>query len=485
MPTGEEPTEVEDVDLSHDGETFLNRVRAIPVRDYIPDLIKDLWELATQKPEHVVSLPGWDDIIRLHADAPLTKEQIHEHNRRRKAGLPTNLTGPELLSYQIRARRAKQISQSPTPEVARDVAVFLTEVDNVQDALVTASVLHRVAVKVAGRAIPGLGIIETGADLLNVIQPLGLISQGVAGRAAKREYTDADKVGTYKRRLRQTERTKEIGFGFGEGLQVAQTTEWVWGVGLRLGPLMGLTTDTLFAIARGAQFRLSLQDVILTPSADPWLLEIGKGTITPQDVREFRQTIRPWTEIRVNFPGVIPILETIHGMPRGTLEGIINQVVQPGAEIVGTATRGLNELLESIPEISGILGTEIYRSLGRIGGLQDDLSFEDHTLLATAARMAEQLLRPFLGVLNVEHFFSSSRESAHSSGIPLEHSLTWIRAGGATPAGRFAGAVTTEAATNLIAGIEGPGATWKNELTDLGRLGWEILEGYRPLTDIK
>lgn len=347
-------------------------------------------------PAFRVRLPGWDDIVHV---------------------VPTKTLDAEIQGRRRRRMHAA-LRASPAPQVVQDFALLAQEIDNVQDALVTLSVLGRVATKIAGRALPGVGQIASAADLLNLINVfypntlttsavgvLGVAGRKVSGRTKyalsreqKRQLQQfvGHQPGTYRQRLAETLRTGRVGFGWGEALQVLQTTDWLFGFGLSLGPIFGGLQDIFFGLLRGARFDL-------TESAASALLGVQEaarvlaGPLAP----DFDLTRSVSTEvlrrgIRVDFPGVIPLTERLVGLPEGIIEGKLEAVtrplVGPAARAAGKAVAGIQYVEHATVSAAG----RVWRAGKWLVGLRGVLSWEDHVELLVAQQLALQAVLPFL-----------------------------------------------------------------------------------------
>jgi hypothetical protein len=181
-----------------------------------------------------------------------------------------------------RRDRAIQIQQSPTPEIVRAITDILTRIDDVQDALVTLALAGRFAVA-ANYPFSGLAkATAVAADILslgNVLRNLGL----VGGRYKGTLYNElSTRPQTYSTRFRNTLRTGKIIPTFGELLQVLQTADQLLGVGLQLGPLMGVPVDLFFTALRGGSIEIDTQSLLqwslVAPAffgSNPWIRGAG------------------------------------------------------------------------------------------------------------------------------------------------------------------------------------------------------------------
>ena len=181
-----------------------------------------------------ITIPGWDDIIKWKPDLLKT-------NAEKKQEKLNNL---------------QRMLASPAPEFARKYGTVMTWIDNIQD---TASIVYpafrmlvRAAPKIFARAIPGMGWLLLGYDLLNLANAIGRapFSPMRAKRAACEVIRNNPftKQAQYKR----VERIKNWNPGWTDILQVLQVTQQFTGVGLSLGAAVGFVQDLFYGAYRQA-----------------------------------------------------------------------------------------------------------------------------------------------------------------------------------------------------------------------------------------
>jgi hypothetical protein len=208
----------------------------------------------TDKYGYVIKIPEVSDIVHLVPNEMKTLQEIKDAKRE---GL-TNILA------------------SPAPNWARKYSTIMTYLDNIQD---TSSIvfpafqmLWRTFPKVFGKALPFMGWLMLGFDLLNVV--IGVGRAPMTGMASKRMVCSYFKTNPFgkKAQWERKERIKTHKPGFGDALQVLQVTDQFTGVGLSLGALMGFIQDSAFGAYRylnGDRVRWS------TELPQPNLYELG------------------------------------------------------------------------------------------------------------------------------------------------------------------------------------------------------------------
>lgn len=199
---------------------------------------------------YTITFPGLYDIIKIPLEKPITEQEADDwRNKRWDKFSESRLY--ELRKYK-KKRKDKFLAMlaSPMPEIVSNAGALMTAIDNAQDALFTLAAMGWAALRfspppvAAALALP-TGVAFTAANALNVIQTLGM--GGLPGIEAKRAWqkkTNIDpwsKKGriAYAKHLVKTFPKKAI------LIQALQTTEEVFGVGLSLGPIVGLFIDII------------------------------------------------------------------------------------------------------------------------------------------------------------------------------------------------------------------------------------------------
>ena len=348
-----------------------------------------------------VRFPGWDDVVHFQ---------------------PRSWADEETYQAQ-RAQWLEDVARSPSPKVVTDFARIGMEIDNVQDALVTLSVAGRVATKLTGRLLPGVGWIATAADvlnLLNVFYPptLGDVTRWFTGKGGKRKALEYARLqgGTYRRRLEETLKTGKVGFGLGEALQVLQTADWLFGVGIVLGPIFGASQDAVFGLLRGSEFDLPpMAEVLMARQSAAALFRVNQyvGTdvtqLLPMGVSMyiglmlgalgagadgFTRADYAAETLKVTWPGILPALDWAGELPPGTNERLLAEVLGP---VVGAAKAGVLAVLHAVG-VAQRVGYEALVTLGRtqayFGGYRDELPWQLHLDLAVGQALALSVLKP-------------------------------------------------------------------------------------------
>lgn len=197
---------------------------------------------------YTITFPGLYDIIKLPIETPMTEQEVKDWKAKRYE----NFSEDRL--YDIREMKKKRKDKflamlaSPTPEIITNSGALMCAIDNAQDALFTIAAAGFLAMRfspppiTAALALP-TGVALTSAGALNVIQSLG--KKGMPGKTAKRNWQKKTGIDPWskKGRIKYAEDLIKTFPKKAILIQALQTTQEVFGVGLSLGPIVGLFVD--------------------------------------------------------------------------------------------------------------------------------------------------------------------------------------------------------------------------------------------------
>lgn len=333
---------------------------------------------STPRPLARIAPIGWDDVIHLRPDSMLSPEEALARKR----------------------DRAIRISQSTQSPLSRALTATLTWFDDIQDALLTASVAARaIAVKIP-RIRPLAVLLGGAADATN----LGALVKRArpTGNQGKRnlETRLQKSPGYYRGRARNaTSLTKALP-NLAETLQIAQTTDQLAGVGISLGALMGspLAVWDQYQAAKAAGLvnrRLEAEDPTVFDDPDR-LWELRK------DETARLENLLTTTAIAVAV-GI--------AAPAGTAIGL-------GVDWIG---RQLQNLAGS-PRASAETLRRTFEAVNGLSGTDDVFTPHEHLMIATAHHWALDALTqsiPPIGFAGMSHPFRRSIITPPTARDPL------------------------------------------------------------------
>lgn len=202
-----------------------------------------------------LDVPGFNDIVHIRPPPTITESEMEEHKKRRRKREPSNLTQRQLDHLAKKRERYLRMKRSPSPEIVKCIAKIMTDFDDLEDGLITAAVLGRLAVKLLprlmGRFIPVFGWCLLAADVINLFQVLTWLPFfGMSAKRTKETLSERNPLGR-RAALKRVKRLKRVVPTFGEVLEVAQTTDQLFGTGICLGGIMGYITDAASALFKG------------------------------------------------------------------------------------------------------------------------------------------------------------------------------------------------------------------------------------------
>jgi len=244
----------------------------------LPRLTTD--EFEAQKAAYVakfgytITVPGLDDILHITTIQPMTEGEIYAWKHKDWSAFSDERLH-ELKELKA-AKRARYLAMlgSPSPEILRNAGAILTSIDNAQDALTTLSVLGRLAIylapRILGKLIMGpVGWIMTAADVLNLAMALGrLLTNPMMGKRIGEQATGANPF-SQSSKIKRATKLMTPWPSLGNLIEIAQTTDNVFGIGLCLGPIVGLMQDVMAGSVRsllGQEVKVSFKPPHTSPA---------------------------------------------------------------------------------------------------------------------------------------------------------------------------------------------------------------------------
>ena len=201
------------------------------------------------------SIPGFDDIFHLGIEKSITPEEDKLWKTGRKDEIPADRRDEIHYIKENRKRRYLDMLGSPLPEIINNRAALLTSIDDAQDALTTLAVTGFVAARALPGAyrlavLAGTGWIMVAAQCLNLATFVLAPEQIALSRKRIQDNLTKDNPFAKKARLKTALRLKNAKVGIGAAMEVAQTTDQVFGVGISLGAVMALPVNIIAGSAR-------------------------------------------------------------------------------------------------------------------------------------------------------------------------------------------------------------------------------------------
>jgi len=212
-------------------------------------------EAHIEKYGYTVNIPGLEDVFKIGWYEEPTEEEMKTY----KDGTMKRYNPRRYWEIHEEGQKKKEkylsMLGSPTPALVRSAGTVMNLLDDVNDTLGTGAVLLRTA-GFLGRRI-GLkflmgpaGWLLLAADIFGIAMSL---QQAVATKIWKKNAMDEmSSINPFSKRSRaiRKNKLKRLRPSKGELIEMAQTTNQFFGVGLCLGPLVGLAQDAFFGTWR-------------------------------------------------------------------------------------------------------------------------------------------------------------------------------------------------------------------------------------------
>lgn len=238
-----------------------------------------------------INIPGFDDIIHWKLPTRISTEEMAAHRFAKKRSLPSPLSPEQLGMLTARKYRFLKALASPTPKWLQNVGAIQNALDNAQDAMTTTAVLGRWAAKIAprllGRAVPVFGWVLLGGEIIN----LGNIFTWMrfAGNPTSCKKMDLANKNPFHRKaaIARAAKMRRSWATVGEIIEILQTTDQVFGVGLSLGGIVGAATDVLSTAQLYEEYKIK---------GKPWPFKRPSPAFLAAAVELTRQLIQPFKQ---------------------------------------------------------------------------------------------------------------------------------------------------------------------------------------------
>ncbi|MBW8042586.1 MAG: hypothetical protein FVQ85_21685 [Planctomycetes bacterium] len=225
----------------------------------LPQFTKE--EFLLEKQKHVakygytVNVPGFRDIFTWDVTPEPSPAELQLYRQKRVSELgEKRFEDIRVLMGKKRDNYLRMLS-APTPQAVQNIASVMTALDDVNDVLGTIAVVARIVARrlpaaVAKMFLGPAGWALVGADIANL--GIQLMNLPFKARRLQHALNDGVKGNPLSKRakLRRMKKLRRLGISKGELIEAAQTTDNMFGVGLSLGPIVGLLTDIPSGIYR-------------------------------------------------------------------------------------------------------------------------------------------------------------------------------------------------------------------------------------------
>lgn len=204
---------------------------------------------------YTITIPGLSDIIKVGTEKKITTEEEKAYHAKDWKYFSEERLEDIRKMKQKRKDRYLAMLASPTPQIVNNAGSLLTALDDCQDAMDTFScvaIMARIAApRILGKVFMGpVGWALAATEIVNAVQMLGRMA--MSPMVSKRTGEKMTRVNpfTKKAKVARAMRLRRLMPTKGNVVQALQTTKEIFGVGLCLGPLVGLANDITFGTVR-------------------------------------------------------------------------------------------------------------------------------------------------------------------------------------------------------------------------------------------
>lgn len=204
-----------------------------------------------------VNIPGFSDIIHLGLDQPPTEKELSQYSSKAPGELSVRRWEAIKRIKQKKKESFQRMMASPSPTWLSNIGSAMTFLDDVNDTLGTISMIARITAHMLPKS---LGKILTGpagwallaADIANIGMTLSRLPVRAVALKTKMHKGLGMNPFSKKAKLSRAAKMRTIRPSKGELIEALQTTDNIFGVGLCLGPIVGLVQDVITGIYRVA-----------------------------------------------------------------------------------------------------------------------------------------------------------------------------------------------------------------------------------------
>jgi len=204
---------------------------------------------------YTVTVPGLSDIIHWGAPKAMTEREARDwRNKDWKAFSSERREELTQMKAKKKARYQAMLA-SPTPEFVTNAGSVLTSLDDAQDAISTLAMVGRIAVKLAPRVLAKfftgpVGWLLLANDIMNLIIAIGQYPFMPMGSKRLAEQCTSSHPFSKKAKVARSRKLRSWKPTKGDVIQLLQTTDQVFGVGISLGPIVGFFQDIVSGTVR-------------------------------------------------------------------------------------------------------------------------------------------------------------------------------------------------------------------------------------------
>ena len=201
------------------------------------------------------SIPGFDDVVRLNIEKPITEEETKIWKNKQFSELSPERF--EELKYMKKQRTEAYLDMlgSPQPHIFQSRGSLIGAIDDAQDALATLATVGAIAIRALPAAVKALlggpvGALMTASEILSLFNSFLTPERAmIKSKRLIEQLKDKDPLAT-KVKVKGARKIRTAKIGRGTVIEALQVTENMFGIGISLGAVMNVPFDIVFATAR-------------------------------------------------------------------------------------------------------------------------------------------------------------------------------------------------------------------------------------------
>lgn len=207
---------------------------------------------------YTIHIPGFHDIFKFGLDYKPTEEEVELYRKKDIEALGLYKFNKIQKVMKKKKEAFLRMMSSPNPRWLNNIGTTMTFLDDINDTAGTLSVVARSAARLLPKAIGKLlmgpaGWALTLAEIVNIAMS---IARSPLDRLTRKSHlADGYEMNPFSKeaKVRRSKRLKKLKPSKGEVIELLQTTNNIFGVGLSLGPLVGAFLESITGPVRVLQ----------------------------------------------------------------------------------------------------------------------------------------------------------------------------------------------------------------------------------------
>ena len=286
---------------------------------------------------YTMSIPGFSDIFRIGIDYKPTEEEVKLYRKKDIKALGFDKFDQISRVMKKKKEAFLRMMSSPTPTWINNIGTTMTFLDDINDAAGTLSFIARSMARIVPKALARYfmgpaGWALTVADVVGMAMNIARAPINAIMSKARLNANLADNPFSKTARVQRSVRLRRMKPSKGKFIELFQTTNNMFGIGLSLGPIVGACIEAFtgpFRVLQGKKVRVKW------PLPDfSYFERVAMTSITAADALSFGDDELSWEDhcktylvAEMATQVLYPLFEEYH--PIDQIEGIENIIPTP------------------------------------------------------------------------------------------------------------------------------------------------------------